>query len=79
MTNENNIVSTNQGLTTNEDGTFTVVFGGEKCGSYAAENNVNYAATPADNWGFTLRVYLPDVADVQDWEANMPEIKPLNI
>lgn len=79
MTNENNIVSTNQGLTTNEDGTFTVVFGGEQCGEYAEKTGVNYAATPADNWGFTLRVYLPDVADVQDWEANMPEIQPLKI
>ncbi|MDA0151028.1 hypothetical protein OH460_01755 [Vibrio sp. Makdt] len=45
----------------------------------AATSFGTVAATPSDNWGFTLRVYLPDVADVQDWEANMPDIKPLNI
>ena len=75
MSNENNIVSTNQGLTQNEDGTFTVVFGGSDCKKHADDNNVNFAHTPKDNWSFLLRVYQPNVESMKVYA--LPEIEAI--
>ena len=48
MSNEDNIISANRGITTNDDGSFTVVFGGDDCRDQAP----NYAATTEDGWFF---------------------------
>ncbi len=69
MSNEDNIVSSTPNLTPNEDGSFSVAFGGEACRDLAP----NYAATPEDGWSFLLRAYRPDVAAFQEYE--LPEIE----
>ncbi len=69
MTDTNNIVSSNQGVVTNEDGSFSVAFGGEACRDLAP----NYLNTPEDGWNFLLRAYRPDVEAFKMYQ--MPEIK----
>ena len=64
MSNENNIVSTNQGLVENEDGTFTVVFGGRECRGDAP----NFLYTPDDGWSFLLRAYKPNVEAFRSYQ-----------
>lgn len=68
MTDEDNIVSSNQGVTTNDDGSLDVAFGGEGCRDLAP----NYAATPEDGWSFLLRAYRPDVEAFKAYK--MPSI-----
>lgn len=75
MSNENNIVSTNQGLTLNEDGTFTVVYGDNSCKKHAETLNANFAETPNDDWSFLMRIYQPNVESVKNYK--MPEIKAI--
>lgn len=75
MSNEYNIVSTNQGMTHNDDGTFTVVFGDMDCKKHTEGTNANFAHTPDDNWSFLMRVYLPDVEFMHQY--TIPEIKAL--
>lgn len=72
MANEYNIVSTNQGMTHNEDGTFTVVFGGMDCKKHTQGNKANFAYTPEDNWSFLMRVYQPNVGSMHQY--TLPEI-----
>ena len=72
MTDEDNIVSSNQGMVTNDDGSFEVAFGGEECRALAP----NYAVTPEDGWSFLLRAYRPDVEAFKAYQ--MPEISPVN-
>lgn len=72
MSNMDNIVSSNRGVATNDDGSFTVVFGGENCRGKAP----NYAYTPEDGWNLLLRAYRPDVEAFRAYE--MPELKELN-
>jgi hypothetical protein len=69
MSNENNIVSSAQGALTNDDGSFTVRFGGPDC----RVEGQNYIYTPEDNWSFLLRAYRPDVAAFKAY--NLPEIE----
>ncbi|MBE9476039.1 MAG: DUF1214 domain-containing protein, partial [Proteobacteria bacterium] len=69
MANEDNIVSSAQGLITNDDGSFTVYFGGPDC---RAEGQ-NYIYTPEDNWSFLIRAYGPDVEAFKAYEV--PELK----
>ncbi len=69
MSNEFNIVSTNQGLKSNEDGTFTVAFGDNNCKKLAP----NFLYTPKDNWAFLMRAYRPDVEIFEQYE--LPEIE----
>jgi hypothetical protein len=57
MTDEDNIVSSNRGVKTKEDGSFDVAFGGKKCSELAD----NYVATPENGWSYLLRAYRPDV------------------
>ena len=71
MSNENNIVSSNRGVVTNDDGSFTVAFGNEDCKSLAP----NFAYTPKDGWSFLLRAYRPDVKAFRAYQ--MPDIKPV--
>lgn len=70
MSNADNIISSNRGVVTNDDGSFTVAFGDEKCRELAP----NYAYTPEDGWSFLLRAYRPDVEAFRAYE--MPEIVP---
>ena len=72
MSNENNIVSSLQGVVMNEDGSFSVAFGGEQCRDLAP----NYAYTPEDGWSLLLRAYRPDVEAFRAYE--MPEIVEAN-
>ena len=69
MSDENNIVSTNQGLVANNDGSFTVAFGGPECEPLAP----NYLFTPEDGWNFLLRAYKPDVEAFSNY--TLPEIE----
>lgn len=68
MTDMHNIVSSNRGVKTNEDGSFDVAFGDEKCSKLAP----NYAATLKDGWSFLLRAYRPDVEAFKHYK--MPAI-----
>lgn len=69
MSDKDNIVSSNRGVQNNDDGTFTVAFGGENCRSLAP----NYAFTPDDNWNLLVRAYRPDVKAFSNYQ--MPEFK----
>lgn len=69
MSNENNIVSSNRGVVTGEDGSFTVAFGGTHCRDLAP----NYAYTPEDGWSLLLRAYRPDVEAYRNYR--MPDLK----
>lgn len=68
MSNENNIVSSNREVVTNEDGSFEVVFGRQACRDKAP----NFAYTPHDGWSLLLRAYRPDVEAFKAYQ--MPEI-----
>ena len=57
MSDVDNIISSNRGVVTNDDGSFTVTFGAEECRDLAP----NHAYTPEDGWSFLLRAYRPDV------------------
>lgn len=70
MTDEDNIVSSSRGVTSNDDGSFKVAFGAEECRGLAP----NYAATPDDGWSFLLRAYRPDVGAFKAYK--MPSITP---
>ena len=72
MSNDYNVVSTNQGLKSNEDGSFTVSFGGMNCKDLAP----NFLYTPKDNWAFLMRAYKPDVAKFKEY--TLPEIKKVD-
>ncbi|MEM1314661.1 MAG: DUF1214 domain-containing protein, partial [Pseudomonadota bacterium] len=69
MSNEDNIVSSNRGIALNEDGSFSVAFGGENCRDLAP----NFAATPEDGWSFLMRAYRPDVEAFRAYE--LPRIE----
>lgn len=69
MTDKDNIVSSNQGVVTNDDGSFEVAFGSEKCRKLAP----NFAAAPEDGWSFLMRAYRPDVDAFKAYR--MPELK----
>lgn len=69
MSDEDNVVSSNRDITLNDDGSFSVAFGGEDCRDLAP----NFAATPEDGWSFLMRAYQPDVAAFQAYE--LPEIE----
>ncbi|MEW9918466.1 DUF1214 domain-containing protein [Marimonas sp. MJW-29] len=71
MSNVDNIVSSNRGVETNDDGSFTVAFGGEECRELAP----NYVYTPDDGWSLLLRAYRPEVEEFQAYE--MPELTPV--
>lgn len=68
MSDVDNIVSSNRGVVTNDDGAFSVVFGGEDCRALAP----NYAYTPKDGWSFLMRAYRPDVEEFSAYQ--MPDI-----
>ena len=68
MSDNDNIVSSNRGVVTNDDGSFTVAFGAENCRDLAP----NYAYTPLDGWNFLMRAYRPDVEAFRAYE--MPEL-----
>ena len=70
MTDADNIVSSNRGVVANENGSFDVAFGDEKCRSLAP----NFAATPEDGWSFLMRAYQPEVEAFKAYE--MPAITP---
>lgn len=69
MSDEDNIVSSAQGVNLNQDGSFTVHFGGYEC----AKNAPNFIYTPEDDWSFLMRAYKPDVEAFKTYK--MPEIK----
>ncbi|MFZ3406358.1 DUF1214 domain-containing protein [Vibrio chagasii] len=71
MTNDDNIVSSQQGVITNKDGSFDVVFGDYAC----KQEGKNFIYTPNDNWAFLMRAYRPDVDAFNDYV--LPEIKPV--
>ena len=64
MSNEHSIVSSNRGIVINDDGSFTVVFGGPEC----REKAPNYAYKPEDNWSLLLRAYRPDFEAFKTYE-----------
>ena len=72
MTNENNIVSSTRGAIVNDDGSFTVVFGGKDCHDKAP----NWAYTPEDGWRLMLRAYRPRVEEFKAYE--MPTLQRVN-
>jgi hypothetical protein len=72
MADFDNIVSTNQGALLNDDGSFTVRFGGEDC----RVDGKNFLYTPEDNWSFLMRAYRPRVEEFKTYE--MPEIMPVS-
>jgi hypothetical protein len=69
MSNERNIVSSGQGALINDDGSFTVHFGGPEC-QVAGQN---YLYTPDNNWSFLMRAYRPDVEAFKAYV--LPEIE----
>lgn len=69
MSNDDNIVSSNRDISLNDDGSFSVAFGGEDCRDLAP----NYAATPEDGWSLLMRAYRPDVEAFQAYK--LPEIE----
>lgn len=71
MSDVDNIVSSNRSVVTNDDGAFSVAFGGEDCRSLAP----NYAYTPEDGWSFLLRAYRPNVEAFRSYQ--MPDIEPV--
>lgn len=76
MTNDHNIVSTNRkDFKSNEDGSFTIIFGGEQCHAIADEKGVNYAKTPVDGWRAQLRAYVPDVEKMKHYQ--LPKLEKL--
>lgn len=75
MANDNNIVSTNQGMTHNEDGTFTVIYGDLECQKHTKGTDSNFAYTPEDNWSLLMRVYQPNVESMKQY--TLPEIKAI--
>jgi hypothetical protein len=75
MSDEYNSVSSNRGVKLNDDNTFTVYYGAMECKDAAVAAGSNFAYTPEDNWGFLMRVYLPDVEGM--YKYVMPEIKPV--
>ena len=71
MSNKDNIVSSNRGVVTSDDGSFTVAFGDDDCRELAP----NYAYTPEDGWSFLMRAYRPDVDAFMAYD--LPEITPV--
>jgi hypothetical protein len=69
MADEDNIVSSNRDIDLNDDGSFTVAFGGKECRDMAP----NYAYTPEDGWSFLMRAYRPDVEAFKSYE--MPALE----
>jgi hypothetical protein len=57
MADHDNIVSSNQKAIINNDGSFTVVYGGMNC----KVKGKNFLYTPDDNWSFLMRAYKPNV------------------
>nr|WP_272213516.1 DUF1254 domain-containing protein [Marinicella sp. W31]MDC2879475.1 DUF1254 domain-containing protein [Marinicella sp. W31] len=72
MTDEDNVISSNRKVVTNDDGSFDVAFGGEPCRKLAP----NYIATPQDDWSFLLRAYRPNVEAFKSYR--MPDVKQAN-
>lgn len=72
MSNDHSIVSTNQGLVSNEDGTFKVAFGGMDCKELAP----NFLYTPEDGWNFLLRAYKPKVDEFRRF--TLPDVEEVN-
>ena len=72
MSNDYSIVSTNQGLVSNEDGTFTVAFGGMDCKELAP----NFLYTPEDGWNFLLRAYKPEVDEFRRY--SLPDVEEVD-
>lgn len=72
MSDEDNIVSSNRDIKLNDDGTFTVAFGGKECRDLAP----NFAYTPEDGWSFLMRAYRPDVESFKAYE--MPALERKN-
>ena len=70
MSDTDNIVSSNQGVVSNDDGSFDVAFGGEDCRGLAP----NFAFTPEDGWNLLLRAYRPDVEEFRAYRV--PDIVP---
>ena len=69
MADHDNIVSSNQKAIVNDDGSFTVVYGGMDC----KVEGKNFLYTPQDNWTFLMRAYKPDIEKFKQY--SMPEIK----
>lgn len=69
MADHDNIVSSNQKAIVNDDGSFSVVYGGMDC----KIKGKNFLYTPEDNWSFLMRAYKPDVEKFKVYL--MPEIK----
>jgi len=72
MSNEDNIVTSNRGISLNDDGSFTVAFGDETCRKLAP----NFAYTPKDGWSFLMRAYRPDVEAFKAYR--MPDLKKVD-
>ncbi|GAB2645117.1 DUF1254 domain-containing protein [Vibrio panuliri] len=78
MTDEYNIVSTNRpDFKSHEDGSFTVIFGDEKCQNLAEMQGVNYAKTNVDGWRGQIRAYRPDVDKMMQYQ--LPELKEISV
>ncbi len=58
MSDADNVVGSQHGVTLESDGSFKVAFGSEKCRALAP----NFLATPENGWSILIRAYRPDVA-----------------
>ncbi|MEM9257730.1 MAG: DUF1214 domain-containing protein, partial [Pseudomonadota bacterium] len=77
MTDEYNVVSTSRdAFQENEDGSFTIIFGGKDCKEIAEERSVNFALTPVDGWRAQIRAYKPDVDAMKKYV--LPELVPMS-
>ncbi|MEM9222187.1 MAG: DUF1254 domain-containing protein [Pseudomonadota bacterium] len=77
ITDEFNVVSTSRpSFIANDDGGFTIIFGGDECKTLAEERSVNYALTPLDGWRAQLRAYTPDVEAMKQYE--LPELEEIS-
>lgn len=78
MTDEYNVVSTSRpDFKSHDDGSFTVIFGGQKCKQIADAQGVNYADAPVDGWRTQLRAYRPDVEAMKNY--TFPELREVAV
>lgn len=77
MTDTHNVVSTGrESYIENDDGSFTIIFGGAECQTLAEERSVNYAQTPEDGWRGQVRAYRPDVETMKAYA--LPELREIS-
>lgn len=71
MADHDNIVSSSQKAIINDDGSFSIVYGGMDC----KVEGQNFLYTPKNNWSLLLRAYKPDVEKFKAYK--LPGLKKI--